>query len=195
MLNKLIHNLKQFAGDLTVLKPAILIPQEKINSALVELIADIPQIKALKFKIYPIFATLQAEISYYFLFTASFDIEPVSIKMSDNVLLITLKRISPIRFRSSNLPKQLLLRGFSFLTVQLLKMDLIKLLSEKFSELDLQENLIILKVDVDELIESKTIPKSTKWLSTALKPQQIEFVDSGVRIQFKVLSQFLEKDR
>lgn len=186
----MIQNLKQFSGVTGSLAPSVLIPQEKINVALGNLLKDIPGIRSMKFKFRADGARVEAVVQYGMLFTVSLELKPLGIRVEDEFLKIRVLRMAPATFRSQNMFNSVLLKILEKIIIPVFRFDVFKKLGSRLPELSIHDHIIEFRIEMIKLIDAGVIPKSAKWMLNAVRPRGLSFVEGGVRIGFKVFPQF-----
>jgi hypothetical protein len=119
-------------------------------------------------------------------FSVDFDIASEGIAFADNTFSIGLKRITQLRFTGGSFISRLILKVIYFFLEKILKIDLLQFISKE------EQNLLVSgkNIEINFKPEEMDLPEeSKKWLillGDKITPEELQFVDGGVRLTFSV---------
>lgn len=186
MPEDLINNFAQFLGDDNFLKPSLLIPQRKINQFLQDYFKEVKNIDRVHFDFSEGKCRVTFMINLLIKFSVDFDIVAEGIAFADNTFSIGLKRITQLRFTGGSFISRLILKVIYFFLEKILKIDLLQFISKE------EQNLLVSgkNIEINFKPEEMDLPEeSKKWLillGDKITPEELQFVDGGVRLTFSV---------
>ena len=186
MPEDLINNFAQFLGDDNFLKPSLLIPQRKINQFLQDYFKEVKNIDRVHFDFSEGKCRVTFMINLLIKFSVDFDIASEGIAFADNTFSIGLKRITQLRFTGGSFISRLILKVIYFFLEKILKIDLLQFISKE------EQNLLVSgkNIEINFKPEEMDLPEeSKKWLillGDKITPEELQFVDGGVRLTFSV---------
>ena len=188
MPEDLINNFAQFLGEDNFLKPSLLIPQGKINQFLQDYFKEVKNIDRVHFDFSEGKCRVTFMINLLIKFSVDFDIAAEGIVFDDNTFRLGLKRITQLRFTGGSFISRLILKVIYFFLEKILKIDLLQFISKE------EQNLLVSgkNIEINFKPEEMDLPKeSKKWLillGDKITPEELQFVDGGVRLIFSVHS-------
>ncbi|MEJ2536531.1 MAG: hypothetical protein P8048_05700 [Calditrichia bacterium] len=186
MPEDLINNFAQFLGEDNFLKPSLLIPQGKINQFLQDYFKEVKNIDRVHFDFSKDKCRVTFMINLLIKFSVDFDIAAEGIAFADNTFSIGLKRITQLRFTGGSFISRLILKVIYFFLEKILKIDLLQFISKE------EQNLLVSgkNIEINFKPEEMDLPEeSKKWLillGDKITPEELQFVDGGVRLTFSV---------
>jgi hypothetical protein len=186
MPEDLINNFAQFLGEDNFLKPSLLIPQGKINQFLQDYFKEVKNIDRVHFDFSVGKSRVTFMINLPIKFSVDFDIAAKGIAFADNTFSIGLKRITQLRFTGGSFISRLILKVIYFFLEKILKIDLLQFISKG------EQNLLVSgkTIEINFKPEEMNLPEeSKKWLillGDKINPEELHFVDGGVRLTFSV---------
>ena len=186
MPEDLINNFAQFLGDDNFLKPSLLIPQGKINQFLQDYFKEVKNIDRVHFDFSEGKCRVTFMINLLIKFSVDFDIAAEGIAFADNTFSIGLKRITQLRFTGGSFISRLILKVIYFFLEKILKIDLLQFINKG------KQNLLVSgkTIEINFKPEEMNLPEeSKKWLillGDKITPEELQFVDGGVRLTFSV---------
>ena len=186
MPEDLINNFAQFLGEDNFLKPSLLIPQGKINQFLQDYFKEVKNIDRVHFDFSEGKCRVTFMINLLIKFSVDFDIAAEGIAFADNTFSIGLKRITQLRFTGGSFISRLILKVIYFFLEKILKIDLLQFINKG------KQNLLVSgkNIEINFKPEEMDLPEeSKKWLillGDKITPEELQFVDGGVRLTFSV---------
>ena len=186
MPEDLINNFAQFLGEDNFLKPSLLIPQGKINQFLQDYFKEVKNIDRVHFDFSEGKCRVTFMINLLIKFSVDFDIVAEGIAFADNTFRIGLKRITQLRFTGGSFISRLILKVIYFFLEKILKIDLLQFINKG------KQNLLVSgkTIEINFKPEEMNLPEeSKKWLillGDKITPEELQFVDGGVRLTFSV---------